>query len=41
MVVAIFARPHHVLFIRDAALARRRLRCNSLKSAKAKEGNTR
>ena len=32
-VVAILARPHHVLLIRSAALARRRLRWNSLKSA--------
>ena len=31
--VAILARLHHVLFIRSAALARWRLRCNSLKSA--------
>ena len=32
-VVTILARPHHVLSIRSAALSRRRLRCNSLKSA--------
>lgn len=31
-VVAILAAPHHVLFIRSASLARRRLGCNSLKS---------